>query len=358
MITVSAERVGQQITTVFAAWGMSVSDAETASTVMVDTDLHGIDSHGLGMLPGYHQMFKRGKLVVQPSYETVKEMPSLALIDAGQGLGHPVSVHAMTTAIDKAKTTGVAAVTVRNSNHFGAAGYYARMAAERGLVGIAMTSTPGTAMVPTFGRKRQLGTNPIAFAAPAKNNPPFLLDMATTTVAVGKVSIAKRLGKEMPEGWTVDNEGKPLTDPNIARELRLLTPLGGNRELGSHKGYGLGAMVEILCCTLSGAGARCVTDPENRSEGPTDVGHFFLAIDPGMFRDGDGFEDDLDDLIDVLHDTPRSDPAQPVLVAGDPERAAYAERSHSGIPIAEALIEEVRSVAEGTGVPFVLESNR
>lgn len=358
MITVSAELVSQQIRSVFTAWGMSADGASTATDVMVDTDLHGIDSHGLGMLPGYYSMFKRGKLAVDPAYQTVKDMPSLALIDADQGLGHPVSAYAMNMAIDKARGTGVAAVSVRNSNHFGAAGYYARMAAEQGLVGVAMTSTPGTAMVPTFGRKRQLGTNPIAFAAPAKDNPPFLLDMATTTVAIGKVSIAKRLGKEMPEGWTVDAEGKPLTDAHVARELRLLTPLGGNRELGSHKGYGLGAMVEILCCMLSGARARCVTDPGNKGEGPTDVGHFFLAIQPGLFRDGDDFEEDLDDLIDVLHGTPPSDSSQPVLVAGDPERAAYLERSRNGIPIAEALVEEVRGVADGTGVPFVLQSNR
>ena len=358
MISVQAETLHRQITSVLRSWEMPDANADTCADVMVDTDLHGIDSHGIGMLSAYLGWYQGGKIDPKAEFETVKDYPSMAVIDGRLGLGHPTSFHAMKTAMEKCANTGVGVVATRNSNHYGAAGYYARLAAENGYIGIAMTSTPGTAMVPTFGREGRLGTNPIAFAAPAKNNPPFLLDMATTTVAVGKVSIAKRLGKPMPEGWAIDREGNSTTDASVARELRLLTPLGGKRELGSHKGYGLGAMVEILCCTLSGATANCVADPKGEMKGPLNIGHFFMALDPGMFRDGDDFGEELDGLIDALHGTPASDEEQPVLVAGDPERAAYAERIKDGIPLSDALVDEVREVAAGSDVPFILLSNR
>ncbi|MDA0238806.1 MAG: Ldh family oxidoreductase [Proteobacteria bacterium] len=357
MINISDEILCRQIISVLTRWGMSAAYAETAATVMVDTDLHGIDSHGIGMLPAYQLMHSSGRMDVKAQFEVVKDFPSIALIDGNNGLGHPASVHAMEMAIEKAGKTGIGVVSVRHSNHYGAAGYYARMASDRGMIGISMTSTPGTALVPTFGREGKLGTNPIAFSAPAEESPPFLLDMATTTVAVGKVTIAKRLGKEMPIGWAVDQNGNPTTDANLARELRLLTPLGGSREVGGHKGYGLAAMVEILCCTLSGSLPNAVADPTLGPDTPLDVGHFFLALDPSIFRDDDNFGGELDALIGALRGTKPTDPAQPVLVAGDPERAAYAERTVTGIPISDALLEEVRSVTEAADVPFIMLSN-
>jgi len=244
--------------------------------------------------------------------------------------------------MDKAREAGAAAVAVRNSNHYGAAGYYSKMAADEGLLGLSLTNAPIKQVVPMFGADAALGTNPIGFAAPAGTNRPFALDMATSTVAFGKVSIARRAGKPIPEGWMVDRSGAPVTDAGIGHGFGRLTPLGGTRELGGHKGYGLGAMVEILCATLSG----CLTD---------ETGHFFLAIDPSQLRGEGEFETDMDRLLDMLRATPPVDPDRPVMAAGDPEYAAYAQRKANGIPMTETLFEELRDVCQRSGAPFLLE---
>ena len=355
MIVVTADLLRRQLAAIFEAWGMSREDNDICVKIMVETDLTGVDSHGVGMIPGYQRWYREGKIKARPNITVVRERASLALIDADQSLGHPPSHKAMTMAIEKAKATGVAAVSVRNSNHFGPAGYYALMAAKAGCIGMAMTNA-GPILVPTFGKEARLGTNPIAFAAPARRNNPFWLDMATTTVAFGKVNIARRVGKPVPEGWALDNDGQPLTDSAKAFELRRLTPLGGTRDLGSHKGYGLAAMVEILCSALSGSWLAA-RDPATGEPGAkNDIGHFFLAINPDLVRDEGEFADDMDRLIDMLRATVPADPAQPVLVAGDPEYASYAERSKSGIPISETLFEEVREVARDSNAPFMLEA--
>ena len=352
---IPAETIGRQLEAVFEKWGMATENIRTTVDVMVATDLSGVDSHGLGMLPSYHDRRARGIVNDRPDIRIVREKPAVALIDADRSLGHPPSVKAMRLAVEKAKATGVAVVGVRNSNHFGAAGYYSRMAAEMGVVGMAMTNAPGPAMVPTFGRDAVLGTNPLAFAAPAKRNPPFALDMATTTVAVGKLNIARRLGKAIPAGWALNEAGQPETDGAAAYAARRLTPLGGDRERGSHKGYGLGMMVEILCAVLNGAWRDGVDDAGRPQRTTHDVGHFFLAIDPAQVRADGEFEDDLDRMIDMLHATPPADPARPVLVAGDPEVATRAERLETGIPVAETLVEETRRVAEAAGAPFLFD---
>ena len=350
---IPADLIRRQLEAVFQSWGMAQEHIRTTVEVMVATDLSGVDSHGLGMLPSYHERRGRGIIKDRPDIRVVREKPAVALIDADRSLGHPPSVKAMTLAVEKARETGVAVVGVRNSNHFGAAGYYSRMAAEMGCVGMSMTNAPGPAMVPTFGRDSVLGTNPLAFAAPATRNPPFSLDMATTTVAVGKLNIARRLGKAIPEGWALNTEGQPESDGAAAYAARRLTPLGGDRERGSHKGYGLGMMVEILCAVLTGSWASG-RDADGRPERTKqDVGHFFLAIDPEKVRADGEFRDDLDRMIDMLHATPPVDPARPVLVPGDPEVASTAERSKTGIPVAETLIEETRKVAEESGAPFL-----
>jgi len=350
---IPAETIRRQLEAVFGRWGMDEGHIATTVEAMVATDLSGVDSHGLGMLPSYHDRRARGIVNDRPDIRVVREKPAVALIDADRSLGHPPSVMAMRLAVEKARDAGVAVVGVRNSNHFGAAGYYSRMAAEMGVVGMAMTNAPGPAMVPTFGRESVLGTNPLAFAAPAKRNPPFALDMATTTVAVGKLNIARRLGKAIPEGWALNAAGQPETDGAAAYAARRLTPLGGDRERGSHKGYGLGMMVEILCAVLTGAWSDGRGADGRPVRTKRDVGHFFLAIDPAKVRSDGAFEDDLDRMIDMLHATPPVDPENPVLVAGDPEVACRAERLENGIPVAETLIEETRRVAEAAGAPFL-----
>ncbi len=351
---IPAETIRRQLEAVFRKWGMVEEHIQTTVDVMVATDLSGVDSHGLGMLPSYADRRARGIVNDRPDIRIVREKPAVALIDADRSLGHPPAVKAMKLAIEKARKTGVAVVGVRNSNHFGAAGYYSRMAAEMGVIGMAMTNAPGPAMVPTFGRDAVLGTNPLAFAAPAEKNPPFALDMATTTVAVGKLNIARRLGKAIPAGWALNEDGQPETDGAAAFATRRLTPLGGDRERGSHKGYGLATMVEILCAVLNGAWSDSRDADGKPVRTKHDVGHFFLAIDPSTVRSDGEFEADLDRMIDMLHATPPVDPAQPVLVAGDPEVATRAERLRDGVPVAETLIEETRRVAEAAGAEFLL----
>ena len=355
-MNVVSEVLREQLELIFKVWGMPAEFAELTSRVMIDTDLRGIDSHGISMLSVYNNWRKMGRIIFDAPITVVTDLPSLSLIDGGAGLGHPIGIKAMKVAINKARETGVGMVTVRQSNHFGAAGYYARMALEHDLIGVAMTGTPNSAVVPTFGKLNMLGTNPIAFAAPTRRNPPFVLDMATSTVAVGKLAVAKRLGLPIKHGWALDEDGHPTTDPVIAREARKLTPLGGTRELGSHKGYGLAAMVDILSSTLSGANIFCVTRDKGEESNISKVGHFFMALNPATVRGDDSFPDELDDLIDVLHATPPINKDQPVLVAGDPELENFRIRSKNGIPVSRELAQEIKLVAEEADVEYLLKN--
>ena len=357
---VPAKQISEQLVSVFRSWGMSDAHAQTTAEMMVETDLRGVDSHGISMLPTYDNEFRAGRLNMKPVFRTVRENPATALVDADASLGHPVSVHAMTMAVDKCKTSGVAVVTVFNSHHFGAAGCYSRIAAERGAIGMVTSATRGVTMVPTFGAEPVLGTNPIAFAAPAKRNPPFQLDMATTTVAAGKVKVYKLNHKKLPPGWVVDADGKTVTDEAEAfgyvfeKQDGGITPLGGTRDAGSHKGYGLAMMVHILAGTLAGASFSPIRNRTQTPSDPHNIGHFFMAIDPAAFRPPGDFESDLDAAIDVLRATRPADPAQPVLVAGDPEMATKQDRLAHGVPVPDDLMVQLRAVAARASVPFVL----
>ena len=264
-------------------------------------------------------------------------------------------------AIEKAKAMGVAVASVFNSHHFGAAGYYAALASKEGLVGMVTSATRSIAVVPTRAAVPVLGTNPIAFAAPARRNRPFLLDMATSSVANNKIKVYELNGKRLPPGWVLDERGQAITDP--AEALQVVygkkkgggqTPLGGTAEMSSHKGYGLALMVHILGGTLSGASFSPIRVRTQKPSDPDRLGHFFLAIDPKVFRPEGAFEDDLDAVIDLLHATPAVDPAQPVLVPGDPEAEARERRLREGIPLPPSLLERLRGVCERSGVPFIL----
>jgi LDH2 family malate/lactate/ureidoglycolate dehydrogenase len=361
---VPAATIRQQLVSVLGAWGMAEGHAGTTAEMMVETDLRGVDSHGISMLPTYDREFRAGRLNMRPSFKTVREGPAFALIDADASLGHPVSVQAMTLAVDKCRDSGVAVVSVVNSHHFGAAGCYARLAADRGVIGMVTSSTRGVTMVPTFGAEPVMGTNPLAFAAPAQRNPPFQLDMATTTVAAGKVKVYKLNHRPVPPGWVVDERGEAITDPEQAfgyvfdRPEGGITPLGGPREVGGHKGYGLAVMVHILGGVLAGASFSPIRNRTQKPSDPHNIGHFFMAIDPRAFRAPGDFESDLDQVIDTLHGARRADPAQPVLVAGDPEMATRAERLRDGIPVPDDLVAQLRTVVGAADVPFVLEGAR
>jgi LDH2 family malate/lactate/ureidoglycolate dehydrogenase len=357
----AAERVRQQIVSILESWGIDREIVRTTAEVMIETDLAGVDSHGVSMLMDYESSKFKGKLNLQARPRVVRESPVMALIDADAGLGHPAAVMGMKLAIDKASAMGVAVVSVFNSHHFGAAGYYAALAASAGLVGMVTSATRSIAVVPTRAAVPVLGTNPIAFAAPARRNRPFLLDMATSTVANNKIKVYELNGKRLPAGWVLDGHGEPVTDPatalNIIYDKRGeggQTPLGGTAELSSHKGYGLALMVHILGGTLSGASFSPIRVKTQKPSDPDRLGHFLLAIDPKVFRPEGAFEEDLDAVIDVLHGTAPVDPAQPVLVPGDPEAEARARRLREGIPLPESLLEKLRAIAERSAVPFIL----
>jgi LDH2 family malate/lactate/ureidoglycolate dehydrogenase len=357
---VPSSQIKSQLVAVFRAWGMSEAHADTTAEMMVETDLRGVDSHGISMLPTYDQEFRNGRLNMRPVFKTVRDAAATALIDADASLGHPVSVYAMNLAVDKCRESGVAVVSVVNSHHFGAAGCYSKIAADRGVIGMVTASTRGVTMVPTFAAEPVMGTNPLAFAAPARRHPPFQLDMATTTVAAGKVKVYKLNHRPLPSGWVVDGQGQPVTDEAEAfryvfeRPEGGITPVGGTPAMASHKGYGLAVMVHILGGTLSGASFSPIRNRTQRPSDPHNIGHFFMAIDPRAFRDEGEFEHDLDQVIDVLHAAKRADPAQPVLVAGDPEMATQRERLEAGVPIPDDLMEQLRAVAARADVPFVL----
>jgi len=353
MLFISADRVRQQSFNILCAWGQSEAHAKITAEILTETDLRGIDSHGLSMLPVYQDQLAT-KLNMKPDIKVVRETPVSALIDADGGLGHVPGHMGMSMAIEKAKAIGVGIVTVRRSAHFGAAGYYSDMAAQAGLIGISTTSARGLAMVPTFGAEPVFGTNPISVAAPARRNPPFNLDMATTTVAAGKLKLKWLNNKPLPLGWAVDEQGQPLTDAKRAFDLKNITPLGGTRELGSHKGYGLAAVVNILSATLPGAAFQPLRLKREDPNGPDNVGHFFMAFDPKLFRDEGEFEDDMDEMLDYLRTVKPADPAQPVLVPGDPEYQQRVERSRDGIPVPEKLDELVRTVCRKSGAAYVL----
>ena len=349
-VVLSSSILTEQVIAIFRAWGMSESHVGIAVEHLLYADLHGIDSHGCGQILGYYHDLTAGRLTAKPQITTVRESTTTALVDGGGGFGCIVGNYAMQLAIAKCRAAGIGAVGVRNSNHYGAAGSYALMAARAGMIGVSMTSGPQPALVPTFGVQPMLGTNPIAFAAPAGRNRPFLLDMATSTVPLGKLFTAWRKGKSIPEGWALNAKGHALRNPRLAAELRRLTPLGSTREMSSHKGYGLAAMVEILSSILP---STRYADEQAKLYRP--VGHFFLALDPKPFRSEGTFEDHLDTLLDSLRATEPENPKCPVMVAGDPEWAAAEARRHSGIPVSRSIVEDLRSVCKASGAPFILD---
>jgi LDH2 family malate/lactate/ureidoglycolate dehydrogenase len=249
---------------VFDRWGTPRAIADLAADLMVRTDLRGVDSHGIGMLPTYQRWHRRGWIVPAAEPKVARDDATTAVIDGQQAFGHYTSTIAMELAIAKARAHGVGFVTCRNSNHYGAAANYSMMALAHDMIGLSMTNA-GPAVVPTHGREAMLGTNPISFAAPAGRHFPFVLDMATSTVAIGKLNVALRWGKAIPPGWALDEEGRPTTDPTVAVTTRHLTPLGATRELGGHKGYGLAVMVDILSGVLAGAMFAETRPPRSRS---------------------------------------------------------------------------------------------
>ncbi len=355
MPTAPYDKHRAQIKAILLAWGMPEDSAEATTDILSWADLHGVDSHGMSMIPGYDRLRRSGRAKMDARPRIIRETGVSAVVDAGGGLGHVPARFAMQMAIDKAKRTGMAIAAVKNSAHFGATGYYTLMAANAGFIGMACTSASGIQVAPTFGKQARLGTDPWSFAAPTTNSRPFLLDMATTTVAAGRIRNKANEGLPTPDGWVLDREGRPSNDPLVAREKGgFLTSLGGSPENSSYKGYGLAAMVNILGSCLSGA--TLVTDPmHTKKPQGMDIGHFFMAIDPGIFRDKDEFAADVTRFCNDLRATTPMDPSQPVMVAGDPQWNNAEKRLREGIPVGPGLLNQVRQIAQACAAPWVLD---
>jgi LDH2 family malate/lactate/ureidoglycolate dehydrogenase len=344
-----------QLKAILLSWGMPEENAEATADILSWADLHGVDSHGISMIPGYDRARRNGRANMNARPRIVKETAVSALVDGDGGLGHVPARFAMQVAIDKAKQAGIAIAAVRNSGHFGATGYYTSMAAKEGLVGIACTSNSVAQAAPTFGKEAKLGTDPWSFAAPTADGAPFLLDMATTTVAAGRIRNKANEGLPCPPGWVLDKDGQPSTDPDEAREKGgFLTSLGGSPDGSSYKGYGLAAMVNILGSCLSGA--TLITDPmAGKKPQGADIGHCFIVIDPGLFRDREEFAGDVTRFCDDLRATKPIDPAQPVMVAGDPQWKYAALRLQEGIPVGAGLMNQIRQIAQACAAPWLLD---
>jgi len=340
---------------VFLAMGCPEADSETAAVSLLSADLRGIDSHGVARLSGYVRLWEAGRVKADPDVRIVHETPSTAVVDGDGGLGLVVAPYAMKVAIDKAGKVGTGWVAVRNSNHFGIAAVHAMQALEAGMIGISMTNA--SALVsPTFSSERLLGTNPICVAVPAGEEPPFVADFATTTAANGKLEILQRKGLEAPDGWIQDAEGLPTKDSHALKQGGALLPLGGDREHGSHKGYALGAIVDILSAVLSGANygpwvppfPAYVPMPEDRPG--LGLGHFFGAMRVDAFRPEEEFRSHMDRWIRRFRTAKTIDDASSVLIPGDPERECEAQRRREGIPLLPSVWEDLNAVGRMFGV--------
>ena len=335
--------------------GCSEEDAAIAADVLLSADLRGVDSHGVARLSGYVRLWEAGRINAKPDVKVVYETPSTAVVDGDGGLGLVVAPFAMQVAIEKAKTVGTGWVSVKNSNHYGIAGIHAMQALQHDMIGISLTNA-SPLVSPTFSAERLLGTNPIAVAIPAKNQPPFVADMATTTAANGKLEILQRKGEEAPLGWIQDKEGFPTSSPYGVRDGGALLPLGGDREHGSHKGYALGAIVDILSAVLSGANygpwvppfvAFLQPDPNPVGEG---IGHFFGAMRVDAFRPAEEFKANMDTWIERFRNAKTTPGNDRVLIPGDPERELEAERRENGIPLIKPVEDDLRALGEKFGV--------
>jgi len=335
---------------VFQKIGCSDDDSYTATATLLSADLRGIDSHGIARLPGYVRLWETQRVNPTPKIRVNHETPSTASIDGDAGLGLVVAPYAMRMAIQKARTAGTGWVCVGNSNHFGIAGFHAMLPLEEDMIGIAMTNASAL-VAPTFSTEKMLGTNPIAVAIPAGAQPPFVMDMATTTAANGKLELLQREHKTTPAGWVQDKEGNASHDPNELKHGGALLPLGSDREHGSHKGYALGSVVDIFSAVLSGASygpwappfPAYIPMPLNMPG--KGLGHFFGAMRIDAFRPASEFKQEMDRWISRFREATPLHPEQKVLIPGDPERIMETERRLEGIPLYNSVVTELQALA-------------
>ncbi len=342
---------------VFEHFDVPVADARLASEVLATSDLRGIDSHGVARLHTYYDMLQLGRINPKPNLKIVRQTASTATVDGDNGLGLVVGPKANEIAMDKAESVGSGWVSVCNTNHYGIAGYYPLKALERDLIGWSMTNTTKL-VAPLWGAERMLGTNPIAIAFPGLKEPPIVIDLATSAAAYGKIEIANREQKDIPQGWIIDKNGEMTTQPMDMINGGALLPLGSDREHGGHKGYALSAMVDILCCVLSGANWGPFAPPfalrqhiPDRSVGKG-IGHFFGAMQIEGFIDKNEFKRQIDDWIQTFRRTAPAPGTNGPLIPGDPEREAEVQRRQHGIPLIEPVVNDLLDISRQTGIPF------
>ncbi len=338
----------------FMKFGFTADEAEQITDVLLLSDLYGIESHGMQRLVRYHKGIEKGLIHVDAKPEVVFETPVSAVIDAHDGMGQLVSIKAMNMAIEKAKTTGMAIVSVRNSNHFGIAGYYAKMACDQGLVGFAMTNSEAI-MVPTYARLAMLGSNPIAMSVPAEPYP-FFFDASTTVVTRGKLEIYNKLSKPLPDGWALDENGKPCTDAQrvlkniVGKNGGGIVPMGGDTELlGSHKGYGYGMLCEIFSSIFS----MGITSNHTHIGGKGGTCHGFMAIDPKVFGDPAAIKEHFSTFLQELRDAPKAEGAERIYTHGEKEILAYSDRLENGINVNINTVAEMKDLCDYLGMDSV-----
>ena len=351
------ERLIEFSVRVFEHFGVLREDALVAANVLAAADLRGIDSHGVARLHTYFDMLELGRINPRPKPTIVRQTPSTATFDGDNGLGLVVGPKANELAMDKAASAGSGWVSVRNTNHYGIAGWYVMQALERDLIGWAMTNSTKL-VAPLWGAERMLGTNPIAIAFPGLHEPPIVIDLATCSAAYGKIEIARRKGQAIPEGWAIDRDGRSTRDPQAMIDGGAILPLGSDRERGGHKGYSLALMVDVLSAVLSGANWGPFTPPfALRQEVPArsvgkGIGHFFGAMRIDGFVEPDEFKRQIDDLIQTFRKTRPAPGTDGPLIPGDPERECERVRRKEGIPLVLPVVEDLRDLARRTNTPF------
>lgn len=340
---------------VFTKIGCPEDDARLAADVLIASDLRGIDSHGVARLSGYIRLWEKGRINATPNITIVHETATTATVDGDSGLGLVVAPFAMNLAIEKAEKYGSGWVAVRNSNHFGIAGYHALEAVRRDMIGFAMTNA-SPLVAPTFTTERLLGTNPMCYGFPAGKYPPVIIDMATSAAANGKLEIAQRSGKPVPDGWVQSKSGENTTDAHALKSGGSLLPLGSDRDHGSHKGFGLGATVDILSAVLSGANYGpwvppfvSFLDPLPNLPG-LGIGHFVGAMRVDGFRPVDDFKNHMDNWIERFKSAKPINESQPVVIPGEPELAAEIDRKINGIPLVDSVVNDLNEIASALGI--------
>jgi L-2-hydroxycarboxylate dehydrogenase (NAD+) len=353
-----AEDLQDYMVRFFTKLDVPLEDAKRSAEILLAADLHGINSHGIIRLYTYYGKRLKNKLMHPVTNITIKnETPATLAIDAGNGMGQVAGYYTMNKCIEKAKTAGVCFATVCNSNHYGIAGYYAKMALAEDMIGMSFTNSQPL-VAPTFGRTAILGTNPIAVAAPANTERPYILDMATSIVPVGKISVYDKAGEDIPEGWGVDAKGNITTNPKDVLNGGALMPLGGPEIMRGYKGYGLGFMVDIFSGILSGAAFGPYVAHPKTGQDNANVGHFFAAINISFFRNINDFKADMDEMIQVLKNAPKAENEERIFIHGEKEIENSEKYLSGGIPLMETVVDSLQEAGNEVGVPFDLSPLR